>query len=113
MRSFNILVIICTKDLFIELSQVSMVLNEASPIHDELQKGFQRFHSSPQRWEYLRKVASAPQVHTPGIRSHQCQHSSNQVMTVYALKMVKVPSDPHCGLVSAFRIPRMISVAPG
>lgn len=30
-------------------------------IHDELQKGFQRFHSSPQRWEYLKKVANAQQ----------------------------------------------------
>ncbi|XP_028642498.1 DNA primase small subunit isoform X2 [Grammomys surdaster] len=30
-------------------------------IHDDLQRGFQKFQSSPQRWEHLKKVVSVPQ----------------------------------------------------
>ncbi|ERE91755.1 DNA primase small subunit [Cricetulus griseus] len=43
------------------VSQIHVFLNAAPPIHEELQRGFQRLHSSPQRWEYLRKVISTPQ----------------------------------------------------
>ncbi|KAK7801240.1 hypothetical protein U0070_025729 [Myodes glareolus] len=40
---------------------INVFLNDASPIHDELQKGFQRLHSSSQRWEYLKKVVNTSQ----------------------------------------------------
>ncbi|XP_052021368.1 DNA primase small subunit [Apodemus sylvaticus] len=37
-------------------------------IHDELQRGFQKFQSSPQRWEHLKKVANSPQ----NIKNEKC-----------------------------------------
>ncbi|KAL4701481.1 hypothetical protein H8959_015485, partial [Pygathrix nigripes] len=35
-----------------------LFLNDPSPIHDELQQGFQKSQNSLQRWEHLKKVAS-------------------------------------------------------